>query len=422
MNNKPLLWHTERRRVNDLLPNPKNPRELDDRQRDALMKSLKQFGLAEIPAINTDNQILAGHQRVKVLQLLGRGEEMIDVRIPSRPLTKKEADTYLLTSNAVHGSWSFDLLREFPSDLLLDIGFDPAELNDVFDNILATEDDHFDVEKEIKKIQKPTVKPGELYALGNHRLICADARQEAVVRRLVGNAKIDLVDVDPPFNISLAYKGTKGQYGGSYKDKLPEDEYRAFLDALIKNSLAVCKENAHIFFWSDQRYLGLIYNLFRDNKIELRRTLLWVKGGDNPTPQVAWNKSYEPCTYGTIGRPYLAPRVTQFNEFMNRELSNGARLLDEISDIFDLWLVRRLAGSEYEHAAQKPNTLYEKPLRRCSRPGDNVLDLTAGSGSIMVACEQMKRRAFLAEVDPIFATLIIKRYEKLTNKKAKRIS
>lgn len=322
----------------------------------------------------------------------------------------------------MHGSWSFDLLREFPSDLLLDIGFDPAELNDVFDNILATEDDRFDVQKEIQKIKKPTVRPGELYALGNHRLICADARQEAVVRRLVGNAKIDLVDVDPPFNISLAYKGTKGQYGGSYKDKLPEDEYRTFLDALIKNSIAVCNENAHVFFWSDQRYLGLIYNLFRDNKIELRRTLLWVKGGDNPTPQVSWNKSYEPCTYGTIGRPYLAPRVTQFNEFMNRELSNGARLLDEISDIFDLWLVRRLAGSEYEHAAQKPSTLYEKPLRRCSRPGDNVLDLTAGSGSIMVACEQMKRRAFLAEVDSIFATLIIKRYEKLTNKKAKRIS
>ena len=82
MNNKSLSWHTEQRRVNDLLPNPKNPRELDDRQREALTKSLQKFGLAEIPAINTDNQILAGHQRVKVLQLLGRGEEKIDVRLP----------------------------------------------------------------------------------------------------------------------------------------------------------------------------------------------------------------------------------------------------------------------------------------------------------------------------------------------------
>src|SRR3990167_8820875 len=129
-----LEWHNERRRVNDLLPHPMNPRVLSDSQREALMKSLQRFGLAETPAVNTDNRILAGHQRIKVLQFLNRGEEIIDIRVPSRPLTKKEADAYLLSSNAIHGSWDFDLLKSFPTDLILDIGFDDADLTSIFDD------------------------------------------------------------------------------------------------------------------------------------------------------------------------------------------------------------------------------------------------------------------------------------------------
>lgn len=416
-----LSWHTEQRRVCDLVPHPKNPRVMDESQAGSLDRSINTLGFIEIPVIDTNNRLLAGHKRTESMIRLGRKNETIDVRVPNRPLTEKEADQYLLISNAVHGSFDFSILRTFPQDILLNIGFNMDDLNSIFD-AMEIEDDHWETEKEVKKIGKPTVKPNQLYALGGHRLLVGDACDEAAVRRLVGNEKIDLVDVDPPYNISLKYEGTKGQYGGAYKDNKSDKDYRAFLSSLIKNALGVCKENAHLFFWADQRNIGVVQELYREYGIDTKRVLIWAKGGDNPTPQIAWNKSYEPLIYGTVGRPYLAPNVTQFNEFMNRDFGNGARLLEDIGDLFDIQLVRRLAGQDYTHPAEKPPSLGQKPLKRCSRPGDNVLDLCGGSGSLLIACEQMKRRAFIAEVDLVFATLIIKRYEKLTSIKAKLIN
>lgn len=98
MNKLELIWHTEKRKVNDLIPHDKNPRSISEKQMNDLKKSLTKFNLAEIPAIDTDNKIIAGHQRIKALQLLGRGEEEIDVRVPNRKLTQKEYDQYVAIS------------------------------------------------------------------------------------------------------------------------------------------------------------------------------------------------------------------------------------------------------------------------------------------------------------------------------------
>ena len=421
MSKPTLQWHTAQRRINDLLPHPKNPRTLDDQQRDALIKSLKKFGLAEIPAINTDNRILAGHQRIKVLQLLGRGEELIDVRIPARPLTKAEANQYLLTSNAVHGSWDFELLKEFPTDLILDIGFSENDIAGIFDDALETEDDGWDEEAERKKLKRPIVKLGELYQLGNHRLICGDSQDPAVIKRLVGDTRIDLIDFDPPYNIDLKYEGTKGQYGGSYKDNKSDTDYRKFLKALIQNSTTVAKDNVHCFVWCDQNYIGVVQSLYEELGVSRKRVCTWIKNNQNPTPQVAFNKATESCVYGAKGKPYLSPRTLNLNEVANKEVGSGTRTIDDIVDLFEIWLVKRIPTSQYEHPTQKPPTLHEKAIRRCTKPGDTILDVTAGSGSIMVAAEQLKRRTVLCEADPMFATLIIKRFEKLTNLHAKKL-
>jgi len=107
----PLEWHTEKRKVDDLIPYEKNPRSMSDKQTADLKKSLKQFNLVEIPAVDTTGRIIAGHQRLKILQLLGRGEEEIDVRVPNRPLAEKEYKQYLLTSNSVTGDWDFEKLK-----------------------------------------------------------------------------------------------------------------------------------------------------------------------------------------------------------------------------------------------------------------------------------------------------------------------
>src|SRR3989344_6819463 len=136
-----LQWKTVQKRVNDLIPQDNNPRTITDKQMSDLQKNLKRFNLVEIPAVDTDGKILAGHQRIKALQLLGRGEEMIDVRIPNRKLTKSEAERYLIASNSLGGDWNMDKLKSFDLDLLLDIGFDTSELSKFWDKDLEVQDD-----------------------------------------------------------------------------------------------------------------------------------------------------------------------------------------------------------------------------------------------------------------------------------------
>ena len=124
-----MIWHTEQRKINDLLPYPRNPRTMTGKQASDLKKSLEKFGLAEIPAINLDNMICAGHQRLRTLQELGRGDEMVDVRVPDRMLTPEEFKEYNARSNKNTGSFDFDMLAaDFEIADLQDIGFSDVEL------------------------------------------------------------------------------------------------------------------------------------------------------------------------------------------------------------------------------------------------------------------------------------------------------
>jgi DNA modification methylase len=421
-NTKPKLeWRTEKRRLSDLISFGGNPQVQDERSLKSLTKSLKQYGLVEIPVIDADNTLLAGHGRKEALETMGQGDTEIDVRVPSRPLTKDEREKYLLVSNAVHGSWDYDLLRQFDTGLLLDIGFDSDTLAHLWDDHLEVEDDSFNEEKELRKIKEPTVKVGDLYKLGNHRLICGDSTDEAVVRKLVGEERIDFVDTDSPYNIKYSYKGKDNQYGGAEKDDRSTDEFKNFLGSLMRNAMAVSKPDAHYIFWCDERWVWLLQNLYRELGIESKRLCLWIKGNAMPTPEVAFNKTTEFACYGTCGKPFVNDKLKNLNTVMNKETGSGNRLIEDIMDLLNIWLVKRLPGAEYEHPTQKPPTLHEKALRRCTRPGDTILDLCAGSGSLMIASESMERRAFLSEIDPLFATLIINRYEKLTGKKAELI-
>jgi len=125
-----LEWHTEQRKVRELVPFPQNPRKMTEAQVKALTASLKKFGLVEIPAIDTDNTLIAGHQRTNVMMLLGKGDETIDVRVPNRKLTDEEFKEYNVRSNQNRGSWDFDLLAGmFDEKQLLEIGFSERELD-----------------------------------------------------------------------------------------------------------------------------------------------------------------------------------------------------------------------------------------------------------------------------------------------------
>ncbi|MBI2473944.1 DNA modification methylase [Candidatus Uhrbacteria bacterium] len=420
----PITWKTETRRVRDLIEYQGNPRIISDHQMEILQKSLKKFSLAEIPAINTDNTVLAGNQRIKGLALLGKMDEFIDVRVPSRKLTEKEAEEYLLVSNRGGGEWDWEALKSFSPDLLQNVGFTDLDFSRIWDDTLEIIDDEFDEDKALKKARTTKIKVGDMFALGEHRVICGSSEDPEVIKRLVGNKEIDVMNSDIPYNVSLSYNaGVSGKqaYGGSTNDKKTDAEYRTFVSTLLANALSVTKKDGHFAIWSDERYNGMMQDLYKEHGIDFKRTCLWIKDNQNPTPKIAFNKSVEFCTYGVIGDPYIAKNVTNLTEVMNKEVGTGSRQISDIVDLFNIWLVGRLPGQEYEHPTQKPPALYEKFLRRCTKSGDVVLDMTAGSGSLLIACEQMNRVARLCEIEPIFTQLIIHRYEQLTNKKAKKI-
>src|SRR3990167_4535578 len=187
----PIIWKTEMRRVRNLIEYQGNPRIISDHQMEILQKSLKKFSLAEIPAINTDNTVLAGNQRIKGLALLGKMDEFIDVRVPSRKLTEKEAEEYLLVSNRGGGEWDWEALKSFSPDLLQDVGFTDLDFSRIWDDTLEINDDEFDEKEALRKATETKIQPGDLFELGQHRLICENAEDPEVIKRLVGNRRMD---------------------------------------------------------------------------------------------------------------------------------------------------------------------------------------------------------------------------------------
>ncbi len=306
--------------------------------------------------------------------------------------------------------------------MLADIGFSTEELEEVWDEALESKDDSFNVDEELAKITKPKTKVGDLYQLGKHRLLCGDSTNPEVVRKLLNGARANMIYCDSPYNIGLSYDkgigGTKGKYGGKTNDNKSFIEYQSFLKKTIENALLVAKDNAHFFYWCDQNYVGMIQDLYRNLGIENRRTCLWIKNNQNVVPQVAFNKVYEPCVYGTRGTPYLSENHYDLTEVMNKEIGTGNALIEDILGLLDIWLIKRLPGQEYRHPTEKPPTLHEKALKRCTKVNEVVLDLFGGSGSTLIACEQLKRSAYLVEIEPIFCDLIINRFEALTSTKA----
>lgn len=419
-----MLWSTAKRVVDDLIPYEKNPRKLSDKQLKDLKKSLEMFNLVEIPAIDIDNKIIAGHQRLKVLQLLGRGKEEIDVRIPNRKLTEEEYKSYLISSNAITGDWDPDLLKDFDLDMLLDSGFDGKELNDLWVDDIKTEDDDFDEEKELAEIKTPETKLGDIIELGQHRLICGDSTDPKVLQKLFGEDRARMIYSDPVYNLGVDYNkgiGGKQNYGGEVNDKRTDEEYKNLIKNSLSSALSVTHDDAHVFYWCDETYIWLIQTLYRELGIENKRVCLWVKNGHNPTPTAAFNKCYEPNVYGVRGKPYIAEDIQDLNEILNKDAVTGNKLFENIKEVANLWAAKRISSDNYEHATTKPPELHEKAILKCTKVGDIILDSFSGSGSTIIAGEMLKRKVYAVELEPIFCDLTIRRYEKLTGNKARII-
>ncbi|MEK9159266.1 MAG: DNA methyltransferase [Patescibacteria group bacterium] len=404
-----------------------NPRKISADAFEQIKESIRRFGLLGPIIVNSApnrrNIVIGGHQRMKAAKALDFEKiPVLYVNIPDE-IKEKELNLRL---NQNTGEWDMELLKEFDIDLLLDVGFDDFDLQEIWDDSLEVEDDNFDVEEKLKEIKKPSVKEGDIYALGKHRLICGDSTKTETLKAMINDTKVSFVTLDPPYNIGLDYSngiGTKRKYGGTkVKDDKSPEAYKDFLKTCIKNAVAFVKPDTHFFTWNDERNIGCVQQIYEELAIRNKRVCLWLKNSQMSTPQVAFSKVYEPCIYGTRGEPFLSTYHTSFTEVMNKELGTGNRLHGDVLDLFNIWLEKRLPATDYEHPTQKPPSLYERAIRRCTKPGDILLELFGGSGSVLIAAEQLKRTCYLVELDPLFCQLIINRYENLTGQKATKLN
>lgn len=410
----------------ELNTNEYNPRKHTKKQFSDLKESIKKFWLVD-PILTNSNEkrkniVIWWAFRLEVAKEMWFTEvPVVYVNIPD---IKKEKELNLrLNKNT--WEWDLDILKDFDIDLLLDVWFDNEDLSEIWDNMLDIDDDNFNVEKELQKIKTPKSKLWDIYELWNHRLICWDSRNPEVLKKLMWEEKTSFIYSDPPYNIWLNYSSwisSDNKYWWSFKeDKKSDKDYREFIDLTIKNILNHTNPDSHFFYWCDENYIGLFQELYKQNKIDTKRVCLWIKNNQNMTPNLAFNKVYEPCVYGTIWKAYINKDFKNLNEIQNKEIWTGNRGHDDIFDLFNIWLEKRDDVNSYNHPTQKPPTLHQKALKRCSKPWDIIIDLFWGSGSTLIACEQLKRKAYLVEIDPIFVDLIIKRYEDFSWQKAKKI-
>lgn len=406
--------------ISEILFAEYNPRRWTEKQMEDLKESIKRFHQVDPLILNSaperKNRLIGGNMRLEAMKQLEYTKvAVVYVNIPDLE-NEKELNVRL---NANTGSWDFEILKSFDVGALMEIGFNDTELSHIWDETLSVEDDNFDTLKELEKIKEPKTKPGDLIRMGEHLLICEDSTDPEIIKKLTQEKVVTMLYCDPPFNIGLNYDtgiGGKKNYGGNVNDQKSPEEYKTFLKKTIENGLLMAKPDCHVFYYCDESYIGLLQEIYRELGITNKRVCLWIKNNSNLTPQIAFNKVYEACCYGINGKPFINQQVRNLNEILNKEVTSGNRLIDDVLDLLNIWLVKRLPTQQYTHPTEKPPTLHEKALRRCTRPGDTVLDLFAGSGSTMCACEQLKRKCLMVEKEPIFCDLIIKRYQALTGK------
>lgn len=413
---EPLVWHNEKRYVHQLIPFEGNPRKISDAQMEKLKESLRRMNLVEIPAIDVDNRIVAGHQRLMAMMLLGRGNEEIDVRVPNRKLTDEEFQFYNIGSNKITGEWDYSLLVNFDEQLLIDAGFTKVELHERFGLNKGTKEDDFDADAEYEKITQPQTTRGQVYELGGHRLMCGDATNAEDVAKLMGDKKVNLIFTDPPYNVDYDYdkylsihgeRKRKFKAGGHiFNDNKTPEEFEEFLTKAFVNGFNFTTDDAPIYVCHATKTQEQFFSAFKSANFHFSQTIIWLKERIILAMGQDYHRVYEPIMFGwKNGQKHFS------NHFMTTEKEVWDLDRASFEDRLDMWYERRDKSSEYEHPTQKPIRLMERAIRKSCPPEGLVLDLFGGSGSTLIAAEQLGRRAFLMELDPVYCDVIKRRWE-----------
>ena len=370
--------------IDEIKPYEKNPRKNEDSVK-FVANSIKEFGFNVPIVIDADNVIVSGHTRWKAAKQLGL--EKVPC-IKKDDLSPAQIKAFRLADNKVgeFSQWDMDLLGDELKDLgdVFDMGdfgfFDP-----IADDAPTGDDDDFDPDKELDNIDNPVSQLGDLWLLGRHRLICGDSCEEATIQRLCGDSQIDLYLTDPPYNV--AYKGGTGLT--IENDNMDSASFLAFLTDAYAAADSVMKPGCAFYIWHASCEVGNFYQAMLNIPGWMpKQYLLWVKDSFTLGRQ-DYQWKHEPCWYGWkdgAAHYFVDDRKQSTVLEFDKPKRNG------------------------EHPTMKPVELFEKLVENSSRPGENVMDSFGGSGTTMVACEKLGRKAFLCELDPKYADVIVRRY------------
>ena len=378
-----------KKKVTDLVPADYNPRKAlkpGDAEYEKLKRSLEQFGYVEPIIWNaTTGHVVGGHQRLTVLRDLGVTE--VDCVVVEMDREKEKALNIAL--NKISGEWDKEKLALLIADLQgteFDVsltGFDPAEIDDLFKDTVkdAVKDDEFDVASELEN--PPFSKPGDVWKLGRHRLICGDSTKLETFELLMGEHKANLVITDPPYNVN--YEGSAGKIKN---DNMKDAAFYDFLLTAFQNTEEVMADDASIYvFHADTEGLNF-RKAFADAGFYLSGCCIWKKQslvlGRSP-----YQWQHEPVLFGWKKKGkhswYTGRKESTIWEF-DKPKKNG------------------------DHPTMKPIPLLAYPIMNSSMSNTIVLDPFGGSGSTLIACEQTDRICYTIELDEKFCDVIVRRY------------
>lgn len=374
-----LKWETKKVKVKDLIELDINPRKISDAKKQKLIESLEKFNLAEIPAVNTDMQIIGGNQRVSALMLVGRGEEEIDVRVPNRKLTKKEVKEYAIISNTHAGEFDFEILEEwFVEDVNIEeIGFEIPGWDDwqtQLDKELVggVKDDDFDVPVGGSETD---IVEGDIFEIGHHRLLCGSSTQTDTWKRLMGDELADLVITDPPYNVD--YKGGTKEGLKIKNDNMSDGDFYQFLYDFYTALGSYTKAGGAWYVWHADSEGANFRKAMADAGIMVKQCLIWVKN-TLVIGRQDYHWKHEPCLYG-----------------WKEGAAHGWYNDRKQTTVLNFDRPQRNA----EHPTMKPIPLIAYQMGNSSKAGDIVADGFWGSGTTMVAAHQTDRRCRMMELD-----------------------
>lgn len=373
--------------VEALTPYEKNARKHQSKDVEVIKKSIQEFGFKDPIGIwGKNNIIVEGHGRLLAAKELGF-KDVPCIRLDD--LSDEQRKAYALAHNrsAEMSEWDIDTLDEELRALESEFDLSALGFNDFLDKESEEEliqDDDFDPDLFME--EESASQPGDIYFLGRHRLICGDSSNRTIIEDLMDGEKADLLLTDPPYNVD--YEGKTAEKLKIENDKMSNDEYRVKLATCFKNADRVMKDGASFYIWFADKKSYWVHGAIMDANWEVRQMPVWNKDsmvlGRNH-----YHFKHEPCYYGWK--------------------EGAASTFVDDRTLTTVWDFDRPKRS-LEHPTMKPIPLFTFIIHNSSKKGDNVLDIFAGSGTTIIACEETGRTGYCVEKDPHYVDVIVKRY------------